>query len=419
MIAAWMATALAIGLLVTAAAFAAERFFAHIRAPRRFAWLGGLIACVVWPVALFVVAQSTLRNATPLALTSIRVQAATDAVQRAVSPALPIETILVVAWIVMSLVCAGRLAWGAGVLRARRAWCEPRRIDGTHVWISKTVGPAVVGMRPMWIVLPMWIFELDEPARALVVRHEAEHVRARDPYLLWIAALAVTLMPWNPALWIHVRRLRLAIELDCDARVLRANDDANTYGELLLRIAGRNATRAFLLAPGLWEPRTNLERRIAAMTSSPRVSRSRLALLTAVGALAVGLACSVDPPVEPSGGPRIIAGGRDVQRSVARGETHYEFQVAMPAKHQPGEGVPVYPAALKSAGVSGRVIASFVVDTAGLVDVTTFKVIQSTDEEFTAAVKDALPKMRFDPARVSGGRAVKQLVQMPFEFSVK
>jgi periplasmic protein TonB len=47
----------------------------------------------------------------------------------------------------------------------------------------------------------------------------------------------------------------------------------------------------------------------------------------------------------------------------------------------------------------------------------TFKVLKSTDERFTDAVRTALPDMLFYPALV-GGKPVKQLVQMPFEFNL-
>jgi periplasmic protein TonB len=45
-------------------------------------------------------------------------------------------------------------------------------------------------------------------------------------------------------------------------------------------------------------------------------------------------------------------------------------------------------------------------------------VLKSSHEQFTAAVRNALPNMRFYPAEV-GGRKVKQLVQQPFTFSLQ
>ena len=46
-----------------------------------------------------------------------------------------------------------------------------------------------------------------------------------------------------------------------------------------------------------------------------------------------------------------------------------------------------------------------------------FKVLKSTHDMFTNAVRAVLPNMKFYPAEV-GGRKVKQLVQMPFQFSL-
>jgi protein TonB len=46
-----------------------------------------------------------------------------------------------------------------------------------------------------------------------------------------------------------------------------------------------------------------------------------------------------------------------------------------------------------------------------------FKVLKSSHDLFTNAVKQALTGMRFYPAEI-GGRKVKQLVQQPFNFTL-
>ena len=84
----------------------------------------------------------------------------------------------------------------------------------------------------------------------------------------------------------------------------------------------------------------------------------------------------------------------------------------------PGTGSPRYPDILRSASVEGEVLAQFVVDTTGRVEVATFKVIRKSHDLFEAAVRSALPNMRFLPAEV-GGRKVKQLVQQPFVFALQ
>ena len=62
-------------------------------------------------------------------------------------------------------------------------------------------------------------------------------------------------------------------------------------------------------------------------------------------------------------------------------------------------------------------LAEFVLDTTGFADMNTFKVLKSTDTLFTNAVRGSLPAMRFYAAEV-GGKKVKQVVQMPFQFNL-
>jgi hypothetical protein len=78
---------------------------------------------------------------------------------------------------------------------------------------------------------------------------------------------------------------------------------------------------------------------------------------------------------------------------------------------------PAYPAGLLAARVQGFVNAQYVVDTTGFADTTTFVVMQSTNPEFITAVKDVLPLMRFQPAKI-GPQKVRQLVQQQFSFKI-
>ena len=78
---------------------------------------------------------------------------------------------------------------------------------------------------------------------------------------------------------------------------------------------------------------------------------------------------------------------------------------------------PQYPEALLFTGVPGQVLAEFVVDTLGHVELDTFGVISSTNPKFTEAVQRALPDWAYAPAMLQG-RRVRQLVQQPFSFVV-
>lgn len=82
-----------------------------------------------------------------------------------------------------------------------------------------------------------------------------------------------------------------------------------------------------------------------------------------------------------------------------------------------GSPVPSYPEALRAAGVEGKVIAQFIVDERGLVESDSVRFVQSDNALFEASVRNALRRIRFAPAEI-GGKKVRQLVQMPFVFTI-
>ena len=93
-------------------------------------------------------------------------------------------------------------------------------------------------------------------------------------------------------------------------------------------------------------------------------------------------------------------------------------QVDVPARSDSlSRPQPLYPEALLFTGVPGQVLAEFVVDTLGHVELDTFGVISSTNAKFTQAVQRALPDWAYAPAMLNGKR-VRQLVQQPFNFVV-
>jgi TonB family protein len=79
---------------------------------------------------------------------------------------------------------------------------------------------------------------------------------------------------------------------------------------------------------------------------------------------------------------------------------------------------PVYPPELIALGMLGMVQATYVVDTTGMVDTATVKVMLSDDPRFTKSVRDALGQMRFRPA-IRQGKTVRQLVEQKFRFRIE
>lgn len=91
------------------------------------------------------------------------------------------------------------------------------------------------------------------------------------------------------------------------------------------------------------------------------------------------------------------------------------MEVDKPALPRPGNPFPKYPSMLERSRVEGAVLAQFVVDTLGRADMSTFKILDSSNDLFSASLRSALANWRFYPAE-AGGRKVKQIVQLPLKF---
>jgi len=75
-----------------------------------------------------------------------------------------------------------------------------------------------------------------------------------------------------------------------------------------------------------------------------------------------------------------------------------------------------YPEVLKAAGISGRVVVQFVVDTTGHVDPSSFKLISTPHPAFANSAKELVTKSVFRPGRMRG-QAVAVLVQQSINFT--
>jgi protein TonB len=115
-----------------------------------------------------------------------------------------------------------------------------------------------------------------------------------------------------------------------------------------------------------------------------------------------------------------VEGSEGTKEGAAAGATvdtnreYAEFEVERAVRPISGTTV-AYPEGMRASGAEGQVLAQFVVNENGRVETSTFKVLESTNAQFTAAVKAALPKMRFRPAQI-GKTNVSQVVQQAFVF---
>jgi len=333
MIAAWMLYCVAIAILFAVVGEALERALHLAGRPTRWAWVVALAGSYLVPAAAWL--RPSAFGALPVPLA----HPAVAGLQPTAGPSDPqpegatlpaptrsfslgdLDAPLTWAWGLSSAALLLSLGVAALRLAARRRVWRRATVDGRAVLVSDDVGPAVAGLWRPRIVLPEWALRLTDAERRLMLAHEDEHVRARDPWLLAAAAALVLLAPWNLMVWWQLRRLLLAVEMDCDARVLAHDGDAPAYGELLLRVVQRRA-RLPLGAPALGEPVSFLGRRIRRMATE--LPHWRWAGATAAGivaAAAIIAACEAPRPVateasEPLDSARAIEDRAAVERAL-------------------------------------------------------------------------------------------------------
>ena len=203
---------------------------------------------------------------------------------------------LLAAWVVVSVALLMAFATVHWRYQRRRAQWPLHTVRGTTVRVAHDTGPAVIGVTDTEIVVPAWLLERDATEQELVLAHELEHVRVHDPLLLAVAQAAVVLLPWHPAVWWMASRLRLAVELDCDARVLARGATARDYGALLIDLTDHRAGFGAALPAFSCRP-SHLERRLVAMTPKRLKYPMVRALSTgALASLALLAACEAKLP---------------------------------------------------------------------------------------------------------------------------
>lgn len=334
MIAAWMLFSLVTGAALIVVGLLLESLARRAKRATRMIWLGLMFIALVMPLrsafdtrdvagvdradaattqptpgvtdaASVVVSANAQTQSTRVVSerTSVAAQRASVAVGQWVEKASRYDDLLLRLWLALSTVCAVLVC--VATMRDRRSLVvrSTDTHDAVRVRYTHNVGPAATGIFAPRILVPLWVRELAPEVRAMVMLHECEHLRSRDPLVMSIGVMAVVLAPWHLPLWTMLARLRSAIEIDCDARVLRVWPNVRGYASLLLQIAERSRTAnatSEIASRAKWSARLHplrismasgriaIERRIRVMTER-RTRRSPTAMLgIAVVACAAG-----------------------------------------------------------------------------------------------------------------------------------
>ena len=327
-----VATSTAVAALMAAMALLVQRIAGKVIA-QRFIWGGAILVTTVATLALPLTSKRSSEAAATqdtLAVTSASGQAASaagltdlaiagtrhtlavataafntaiaDAARIAWQAPRPVQFIILLFWPVATLTLVAIYLLNYRRFTKRLGNTTSMSLDGSNVNVGSVDSPFVFGIISPRIVIPDWLLTRERQEQQLVLSHEQSHIAARDHLLLISACSFVALLPWNAALWFMLSRLRLAIEIDCDTRVLATGVATQRYGTLLIDLSAGPALgdrqNSLPIPVTAFALRTShLERRLRTMTSpKSRFITLRRVLAVSAAGVATLAACRADLP---------------------------------------------------------------------------------------------------------------------------
>ena len=303
----WMFYVVVVTLLLSGAAFCAERASRIRPGCSRWVWLISIVASLLLPVLISsvaiqvpsIVAPTTIEKVIPLnTVTSSTLSPLhwfTDSSSDVITLG-RLDPLLKQAWLATSLLLAIGLAASALYLMRRKSGWRSETVNGVEVYVTRDVGPAIAGLLKPRIVVPEWILQAPPSRRALVLAHEQSHLDAGDQKLLTVSLCLLVFMPWNLPLWWQLRRLRRAIEVDCDTRVLQQGHSVTSYGETLIEVGQRQSAFVGAVA-AMSESLSFLEQRIRIMTDIPtRLWKISVVVFAVLSFALFATAAQISPP---------------------------------------------------------------------------------------------------------------------------
>ena len=226
---------------------------------------------------------------------------------------------LLYVWITATIVLLARLAitflYGTHLVsRAHRRACEPlqKAADvaaskvglprGLQARVSDRIRSPVVWCwtRPPVLLVPSDC-EDGQTDWAGVVAHELAHCKRWDHLTGLLAELAVSLLPWNPPMWLSKRLLIRLGEEACDDWVVATGHPSEDYAESLLRFRPQ---RQMAFVPAVVHSRARVAARVRRILNdacgNPRTgTKWAFAVSVVVAGVAVGFAFAQTRPAKP------------------------------------------------------------------------------------------------------------------------
>lgn len=161
---------------------------------------------------------------------------------------------------------------------------------------DKIQSPITLGWLSPAVVLPEGIQQQLAPAALKhILLHELGHIKRQDIFCNWTAC-AINILHWfNPFVWLACRKMRMDMEVACDALVLRhlPTVQHKSYGATLIAISEvPRASRRAITTLGILENHTELKERLtmikefSTMNIKSKVLLSIILMATAITSLA-------------------------------------------------------------------------------------------------------------------------------------
>jgi TonB family protein len=327
---------------------------------RLLVWHTVLALCLVLP------AIETPRRAVHVVPASNEaVSVATLPVYEPVAPRFSWERALIV---VLAGGTALRLLWlGLGMWRLRRYRLSARPFDRVPAGVERLQwrlgvfpellqsreisGPVTFGFRRPVVLFPARFTKLETDLQTAVACHELLHVRRRD-WLWTVIEECVRAVFWfHPAIWWLLGEIQLTREQTVDREVVRLTEARGEYVDALLAVAGARPQLDLAPAP-LFLRKRHLKQRVISIFNEVSMSKRRIATTLAASAASLAFSFWLAVAAFPfQGAAQVLSDGEGV--SV---ETGARILHRLPVE---------YPAAARTAGVQGNVVAELVLDKEG------------------------------------------------------
>lgn len=397
-----------VALLLSLAGWLAERLLLSFGRGARIAWAASMLLTALVPVGALAVGEqfltlgaiSAVDQAIAEGLVAVSGQAVTYTPGGEYRLATDYHLWIAGFWVACTGLTLTWLSWSAR--RLRRASDDWLPSDGGEedCYITPSLGPGVTGVVRQRILLPQWVMGLSAEEQEMILSHEREHIRAGDNPLLAAGFGLVVLFPWILPLWWQFRRMRVAVELDCDRRVVRQCGDPRRYGELLIRVAQGST----LLPVAPFSTRSSpLRRRIRNLF--PDRGRRRHLTMTAAGlamCAVVVITLALPVPTARANWKLLRLDVPVVRETISPDLSEYEEKPELLNPEEVSRAIErAYPEGLRERGVEGEVGLLVHITDRGTVDQVRLQ-DPSPHEEFNRAATGAAGIGQYRPAREQG-----------------